>query len=320
MERKYDFFWPLALIAAGVTWILIDVGTIPVANLWVLTYLWPVLLIGAGLSILLRPYWRYAGSVISVLVVAGLFLAVLFAGQLGWDRFPGYALNGVSIFGGSAVRGSGNVVTQTRAVQGFTGVRITYPGSVVIRQGASESLTIQAEDNIAAAIQTQVVNDVLVIGNSRQPAISFNPTRPVRITITVKDLKELDFDTAGDVTVQGLKTDSLTVVLDGAGSTTLNNLDLGSLSANLSGVGSVRANGTVNALTVRVDGVGSFDAAGLHSRTATADLSGMGSANLWVEKALTADVSGVGSVNYFGNPQVSQTVSGLGNVHSMGSK
>ena len=319
MGRRYDFFWPLALIAAGVTWILIEVGTIPASNLWVLTYLWPVLLIGAGLGILLGPYWRYAGAVISVLVVAGLFLAVLFARQLGWDRFPGYSLNGFSIFGGTTARGSGSVVTQTREVQGITGIRITYPASVVVRQGDTESLTIQADDNVAAAIQTQVVNGTLVIGN-RTPAVLINPTRPVRITVNVKDLQELDFDTAGDVTVQGLKTNALTMVLDGAGSTSLNNLDLGSLTANLSGVGSVRANGTVNTLTVRVDGVGSFDAAALHSQTATADLSGMGSANLWVEKALNADVSGVGSVNYFGNPQVTRNVSGLGNVHSMGSK
>ncbi|HEX8993590.1 MAG TPA: DUF2807 domain-containing protein [Anaerolineales bacterium] len=320
MERRYNLFWPLALIAAGVIWILIDMGTIPVSNLWVLTYLWPVLLIGAGLSILLRPYWRYAGAVISLLMIAGLFLAVLFAGQLGWDRVPGYTLNGSSIFAGPGARGSGNVVSQTRAVQGFTGIRVAYPASVVIRQAAGESLTVEAEDNVAAEIKTQVANGTLVIGAVHEPMVLVDPTRPVRITITVKDLDELDFDTAGDVTVQGLKTKSLTTVLDGAGSATLNNLDLESLTANLSGVGSLRANGTVNTVTVRVDGVGSFDAAALRSQTAIANLSGMGSASLWVQKALTATVSGVGSVNYYGNPQVSQTISGLGNVHSMGSK
>src|SRR5512135_2624987 len=165
MQRRYDFFWPLALIIAGVTWILIDVGTIPVSNLWVLTYVWPVLLIGAGLSILLRPYWRFSGVVISVLVVGGLFLAVLFARQLGWDRFPGYNFNGITVFGGPAARGSGNVVTQTRAVNGITGVRVAYPASVVITQGDAESLTIQADDNVAAAIQTQVTNGLLLIGN-----------------------------------------------------------------------------------------------------------------------------------------------------------
>ena len=38
MERKLHLFWPLALIAAGVIWILIEVGSIPAANLWALAY------------------------------------------------------------------------------------------------------------------------------------------------------------------------------------------------------------------------------------------------------------------------------------------
>lgn len=320
MERRYHLFWPLVLIAAGILWMLIELGTIPASNLWVLTYVWPILLIGAGLSILLRPYWRYSGEVISLVVVAGLFLAVIFAGRLGWSRYPGLGIGSYSIFAGPGVRGSGNVVTQTRDVQDFTRIRIAYPASVVIRQGGPESLTIQAEDNVAPTIKTQVENGVLVIGNMRETVGLTNPTKPVRITIVVKDLQELDFDAAGDVNVQGLKTKSLTIQLDGAGSMTLDNLELGSFTANLSGVGSLRTSGTASTVTVRVDGLGSFDGAGLHSQTATAILNGMGSATVWVDSTLTATVSGVGSVNYYGNPQVSRSVSGLGSVRSMGTK
>ncbi len=320
MERRLHLFWPLTLIAAGVLWIMIEVGTIPVANLWVLTYLWPVLLIGAGLGILLRPYWRYSSTVIGALMVIGLFLAVVFAQQLGWNRFPRYALNGVSIFSGPAQRGSGHVITQDRTVQGFTGIHISYPATYVIKQGATESLTIQAEDNVVAAINTQVQNGVLDIAGVRDHIVQVSATQPVQITITVKDLKSLNFDSAGDVTIQGLKTDSLTTVLDGAGSMVFNNLQLSSLTANLSGVGSFRPSGTVDTLTVRVDGLGSFDGAGLHSQSATVNLDGMGSATVWVDSQLTANVNGMGSVNYYGSAQVSRSVNGLGTVHYMGTK
>src|SRR5512146_1278658 len=140
MERRPHLFWPLALIAAGILWILIQLGRIPVSNLWALTYLWPLLLVGAGVSLILRPYWRFAGAVISAVVIAILFLAVVFAGQIGWNRVPLIGADGGSFFFGATERGSGHVITETRNVTGFTAVRLAYPASVVIRQGTSESL------------------------------------------------------------------------------------------------------------------------------------------------------------------------------------
>ncbi len=320
MERRLHLFWPLTLIAAGILWILIQLGQVPVSNLWALAYLWPLLLVAAGVSLILRPYWRYAGALISLLVVAGLFLAVLFAGQLGWNHFPDYGIDAGAIFGGTAERGSGHVVTESRPVQGFTGIHVAYPASVTIRQSSSEGLTIEAEDNVVAAIRTQVTGHELEIDNLRDRRVFVTPTRPVNITITVKNLDDLRFDSAGQVTVQGLKTDSLTTLLDGAGTMTFDNLSVKTFVANLSGVGSLRASGTAESVTAQVDGLGSLDAAGLHSQTASVVLNGMGSANVWVDSDLTANINGLGSVNYYGSPQVSKSVNGLGSIHYMGTK
>jgi hypothetical protein len=283
-------------------------------------YLWPLFLIAAGLGLILRPYWRYAGTVLSSLTVVGVFLAILFAGQLGWNHFPDYTINGISFFGGATERGSGHIITENRPVQGFTSIHIDYPAAFTIKQGAAEGLTIEADDNVVKAMRTQVTGNVLEIDSVRDHKVYINPTQPVKVTITVKDLKQLSFNSAGTVTVQGLKTDSLTTLLDGAGTITFDNLVAKMLVANLSGVGSVKANGAADTLDARVDGVGSLDAKELHSKTATIALSGMGSANVWVDSNLTANVSGIGSVNYYGNPQVSKTVSGVGNIHSMGTK
>ncbi len=320
MERRLNLFWPLTLIAAGVLWILIELGQLPVANLWALAYLWPLLLIAAGIGLILRSYWRYAGALMSAFVVAVLFLAVIFAGQLGWNHFPDYTLNGGSLFSGATQRGSGHIITESRPVRGFTAIHVSYPANITIQQGTTEGLTIEADDNVVASLRTQVTGDTLEIDNLRDHTIFVTPTRPVKITITVKDLKELRFDSAGTVTVEGLKTDSLTTLLDGAGTITFNNLTVKTFVANLSGVGSVQASGTADSLDARVDGLGSLNAQGLRSQRATVALDGMGSANIWVDQDLTASISGVGSVNYYGSPQVSKTVSGLGNINSMGTK
>jgi hypothetical protein len=256
----------------------------------------------------------------SVLVVGVLFLAVLFAGPLGWNGVPSYARDGGSLFGVPGVRGNGHVISENRDVKSFNVVHIGYPGTVLIRQGPSESLTIDAEDNVVAAISTQVVNGVLEIDNVRDHRVYINPTKPVKITITVKDLNEVSFDAAGDLTVQGLKTSDFRAVLNGAGSMNLNDLKLASLQAILSGAGSLHATGAADSLEVRLDGLGSFDGTSLQAQTATVNVNGLGSADVWVSNQLTANINGLGFVNYYGNAQVSKTVNGLGNIHYMGGK
>ncbi len=320
MERRLHLFWPLVLIAAGVLWILINMGRLPASNLWALAYLWPFLLIAAGLGLILRPYWSYAGAFLSLLSVAALFLGVLAAPSLGWNHAPLEGLDGGWIIGGSSVRGSGKVITQTREVKDFTAVHVDYPASILIRQGNAETFTIEAEDNVVAAIRTQVTNHVLEIDSVPGPRVYIAPTRPVKITITVKDLGDLDFNSAGDITIQGLQTQDLQVRLDGAGSIKLTDTKLGSLVASLQGVGSMQANGTVQDLTVNVDGMGSFNGPQLRSQVATVNLNGLGSADIWADDQLTASVNGMGSVNYSGGAQVTKSVNGLGSVNYKGSK
>jgi hypothetical protein len=321
MERRLHLFWPLALIAAGILWLLIELGQVPASNLWALVYLWPLFLIGAGLGLILRPYWRFAGAVVSAIVIAVLFFSVVFAAQIGWNHVPGIGANlGPWYAFGATARGSGNVITENRDVKGFTTVRVGYPGSVVIRQGNSESLTIEAEDNVVAALRSEVVNGVLQIDNRRRDRVYLTPTKPVKITITAKALKEVVFEAAGDLTVQAVQGTDFRVELSGAGNVNLDNLKVQSLNAILSGAGSLHASGTADRLNVNLNGLGSFDGAALRSQTADIELDGLGSADVWVDKSLTADINGLGSVNYYGNAQVRKTVNGLGTVQYKGTK
>ena len=55
----------------------------------------------------------------------------------------------------TAVRGSGNVVTQERQVSGFDSVALSGVGEVFITQGDKESLTVETDDNLMRYIQTE---------------------------------------------------------------------------------------------------------------------------------------------------------------------
>src|SRR5512143_3881087 len=117
---------------------------------------------------------------------------------------------------------------------------------------------------MTATINTQVKAGALEIDNGPDHKAYITPTKPVKVDITGKDLKDLRFESAGEVTVEGLHTTDFKALLKGAGSLNLSDVVLKSLEATLSGVGSVKGTGSATELDVRVDGLGSFDGAALH--------------------------------------------------------
>ena len=58
--RNRSLFWPFFLIATGIAWFLIELGRIPVENLWALMYIWPFFLMAAGVGLILRTRWPVA--------------------------------------------------------------------------------------------------------------------------------------------------------------------------------------------------------------------------------------------------------------------
>lgn len=316
MNENRSIFWPLVLIAAGVTWLMVSMGQIPSENLWALTHIWPYALIALGVGLILRGLWRPLGQVVAALVVIGAVGAIYYAPQLGWNDVP--AWNDWNIgedFGVGGVRGSGVVKTETRKVSGFDALDVDYPAEIVITQGKSESLTIEAEDNLLPQLTTEVRDGTLHIeNNERDFDKRVNPTRSIRITITVKELSDVDFSTAGKLTVNGLEGESLNISLSGAGDIALNDLELDNLDAHLSGAGKFTASGIATHLTLTISGLGNFDAPDLATQTADINISGAGSATLRVEQSLDASISGAGSITYYGSPTVTRSISGAGEV------
>src|SRR3990172_6235492 len=113
MKEHRSLFFPLAIIATGVIWLLISMQIIPASNLWALTHLLPFVLMALGAGLILRSFWAPSGMVVSALVVIGAALAVVYAPQLGWANMPAWSFDGD--FGGGR-SGSGVMETESRQV------------------------------------------------------------------------------------------------------------------------------------------------------------------------------------------------------------
>jgi len=316
-----SIFGPLLLRAAGAIWLLTRAGTIPAANLWALTHIWPYVLIAAGVGLILRSYWRYTNILMDVLIIGGAVLSIVYAPQLDWDN-PSMGLVFVDqgFHVGPSKPGSGKVVTEMRDVNDFTSLELSYPAKVTVTQGESVSVKIEAEDNVLPELQTTVRNNRLVINYKAENGYYVRPTKPVKIMIVVKDLKNVDFSSAGDITINGLDINSLDISLSGAGNLEVNDIVAKEFGVDLSGAGSMTANGKVVDFTLNISGFGSFSGNDLQTQTANVDLSGAGSATVWVEEQLDATISGAGSVNYYGSPHVNKQVNGIGSISGSGSK
>ena len=190
------------------------------------------------------------------------------------------------------VDGSGNVITESREVSDFNEIVLGGTGRVIVEVTGTESLTIEAEDNIMPLLETRVSNGRLRLDTSG----SISPTVEIVYTITAE-------------TLDGL-------VISGSGVVEAEAIDGTDFRADISGSGDVHVEGTISGLlSVSISGSGAFDGESLTAPEGRVDVSGSGDAVVNVTDALEVSVSGSGDVDYLGSPpSVASSVSGSGTV------
>ena len=189
-------------------------------------------------------------------------------------------------------QGSSGTTSESRDVSGFEEVELRGTGTLSIQQGDSESLTVEAEEDVLPKIRTKVKNNRLIIGPRRNSTIS--TTEPINYELTVKDLNALKVSGSGDVEAEDISADELAVTMSGSGD--------------------VQISGKVGSQKVDISGSGDYKAEDLESTRADVDVGGSGSAVVNASEELEAKVSGSGSIEYIGDPTVEQDVSGSGEV------
>ena len=192
---------------------------------------------------------------------------------------------------GFGVEGSGNVITESREVSGFNEIVLGGSGRVVVEVTGTESLTIEAEDNIMPLLETTVRSGRLRLDTNR----SISPTVEIVYTITA-------------ATLDGL-------VISGSGVVEADAIDGTDFRVDISGSGDVDAEGTVSRLlSVSISGSGGFDGESLTAPEGRVEVSGSGNAVVNVTDDLEVSVSGSGDVEYLGAPRIDSDVSGSGAI------
>ncbi len=221
----------------------------------------------------------------------------------------------------NGIVGSGHVITESRNVSNFDALNFSGVGEVTITQGDSESLTIQAEDNLMPLIKTEVKDRILTIGIMNRPGfLQFAPTRPIKFDLAVKNLKGIEISGAGHVQSNSLKSDRFSIRVNGVASIALDRLEATEVDSSISGAGNLVIGGQVVNQVALLSGLGNYQARNLNSQTARVTLTGAGNATLAAKENLDVSITGAGAVRYYGNPRISRHIAGAGVVDSLGSE
>ena len=196
----------------------------------------------------------------------------------------------VDHFAHASVEGSGKIVEDHRSLENVRKVVLEDGLNATISVGATPSVTILADDNVAPLITTEVDDGTLTIAREHRFHGSVSP----KIAIVVPRLEVLDM-TAGTVSIAGL--------------------DGGPFRLQLQGAGDVTASGRVDSAKLEIDGSGRLRFGALEAADLDLEVKGSGKAEIRATESLTVEIKGSGDVVYSGSPKhVEREIHGAGTI------
>jgi hypothetical protein len=231
------------------------------------------------------------------------------------------ACNLLSPAASETVRGSGNVITEERTVNGVTGVVLATLGDLTIELGVQDALRIEAEENVLPYLVTEVGNSNGVLTIRETQGADLKPTLPVRYFLMVKSINSLAATSSGNIQAPALEAGTFRVEVSSSGNISIEEIQADRLEVELSSSGGLEiAGGEVGEQDVTVSSSGSYEAGELRSESARVENNSSGSATVWVTGSLNANLSSSGKIQYYGNPQVTEKYTSSGRAESLGEK
>jgi hypothetical protein len=234
-------------------------------------------------------------------------------------------------------RGSGRMTSEQRTFHGISGVNLATIGHMEIRLGNTESLRIEAEDNLMPYIKTEVNHGELIVKN--QEHFNLHNTKPINYYLTVKGLESIsifssgdieapDLDSrnfsitiasAGDLRMRDLRADLLKVNIFSAGDVKIGALNANRVEVNISSTGDLDiAGGMVKSQSIMINSTGDYSAKNLESDEADVSLNSTGSATIHVRGHLNANLNSTGELRYVGSPTLNVNKTSIGDVVQIG--
>jgi len=198
-----------------------------------------------------------------------------------------------------SIEGSGNIVTKEIPVKPFDALSAGGVFNVILQQGTTEQVKIEAEDNLQPLFEVKNEGSTLNIHMKRD--INLKHTKKMNVYVTFKNLKSLSISSVGNVSAKGsLSFSNLSLENNSVGNVALD-LSAQKLNVKNSSVGSLKLSGKADNAVIRSNSVGSIDASGFVVQVMDIQNDGVGGAEVNAVKELKVRDSFLGKVRNTGS-------------------
>lgn len=212
---------------------------------------------------------------------------------------------------GTDISASGETLTRSYPLTGFTGVVAAGPDSIIVRRGAAFSVTASGDKALLDRLVLSVDGDKLEI--RRQSDFSWSGDGAT-VTVTLPVLTSLVIAGSGDVTADTLTGDAADVVVAGSGDATVTGIAARKLDLNIAGSGNITASGTATEVESAIAGSGDISAPALTATTAEISIIGSGGVTMAVTGTADVSTAGSGDVTLTGGATCTSSKMGSGEV------
>jgi hypothetical protein len=210
------------------------------------------------------------------------------------------------------IRGSGNIVTETRATGNFTGVSAGGAYEVEIKNGPVTEVKVEADDNIIKYIETRVSGNTLHI--ETRDGVNFNDGH-FKVYVTAPEINNIHSSGAASIAIRNILKNDKKITLEASGAAGINGeVDAPEIEAEASGASNIKVSGHTRNYKAEASGSADLETGELMSETTKIHTSGAASAHVYSSISLNADASGAGSINYSGAGTTVVKTSGAASV------
>ena len=245
-------------------------------------------------------------------------------------------------------------ITETRVVSGFTGIDASSAFNITVTKGNTESLTVEADDNIMPYVRTEVKQGVLHLYLDNNKKVK--NVKTLKAIVVMKNLDKVMLSGACKLTGNGLftpdkfksdcsgatqldlqlNTGQMTIETSGASKINLHaevagdvkidvsgaskmNMELKAANVrfNSSGSSKVEIVGSASDIYVDLSGASNVNAGDFSVNSATVKSSGSCNISLNVSGTLDVNSSGASSIRYKGAPAINANTSGASKIRKI---